>query len=896
MTIEKEILDSATVAEMFDFYHLMPEGDIKVMTELDLLLTLDQYKKLYKSSERPKRKAANNITQLWPDCTVYYEIMGSLNSPNERQVIKDAISEWEKFTCLRFKTSTTNPSRIQFQDGAGCYSQLGMQTTPQPIALARGCRTRWVVAHEIGHAVGWYHEHMRPDRDEYIQVNWAAIPLRFQENYIQYSVDVINTYNVGYDYESVMHYGATAIPNSITALDDKYQDKMGQRVGFSFKDIKLANLMYNCSENNKCKPLKCPHNGFVLSNTYKGHPGCQCWCDSGNLTDPLILCSTLNKERPTPVPIEPTQTPEVPKPPCLDVRTDCKERKSKGECMSKLELMMDLCAKTCQFCVKGASLCMDHDKAGRLTAAAGLCEDEGLKSFMKRMCPASCGHCVDISDPCAIHQEMMGFELSEASSLRKNLCCFWIIIMYVDSMTIEKEILDSATVAEMFDFYHLMPEGDIKVMTELDLLLTLDQYKTLYKSSERPKRKAANNITQLWPDCTVYYEIMGSLNSQNERQVIKDAISEWEKFTCLRFKTSTTNPSRIQFQDGAGCYSQLGMQATPQPIALARGCRTRWVVAHEIGHAVGWYHEHMRPDRDQYIQVNWVAIPLRFQENYIQYSVDVINTYNVGYDYESVMHYGATAIPNSLTALDDKYQDKMGQRVGFSFKDIKLANLMYNCSENNKCKSDKCPHNGFVLSNTYKGQPGCQCWCDSGNLTDPLILCSRLKKERPTPVPKRPTPVPKRSTPVPKRPTLVPIEPTQIPEVPKPPCLDVRTDCKERKSKGECMSKLELMMDLCAKTCQFCGKGASLCMDHDKACRLTAASGLCEDEGSKSLMKRMCPASCGHCVDISDPCTIHQEMMGSVNSEAWSLRRNIECYFLIPLVVCIHIFLVRCWF
>ena len=34
---------------------------------------------------------------------------------------------------------------------------------------------------------------------------------------------------------------------TIETLDERYQDLIGKSTGLSFKDIKLANLIYNCS-------------------------------------------------------------------------------------------------------------------------------------------------------------------------------------------------------------------------------------------------------------------------------------------------------------------------------------------------------------------------------------------------------------------------------------------------------------------------------------------------------------------------------------------------------------------------------------------------------------------------------------------------------------------------
>jgi Astacin (Peptidase family M12A) len=58
--------------------------------------------------------------------------------------------------------------------GSGCYSYIGRTGGVQDLGIGSGCSTGNTI-HEIGHAVGLYHEHTRPDRNSYVIVNTANI-------------------------------------------------------------------------------------------------------------------------------------------------------------------------------------------------------------------------------------------------------------------------------------------------------------------------------------------------------------------------------------------------------------------------------------------------------------------------------------------------------------------------------------------------------------------------------------------------------------------------------------------------------------------------------------------------------------------------------------------------
>lgn len=120
------------------------------------------------------------------------------------------------------------------------------------------------------------------------------------------------------------------------------------------------------------------------------------------------------------------------------------------------------------------------------------------------------------------------------------------------------------------------------------------------------------------------------------------------------------------------CASLVGRIGDMQVVSLQRfGCVVYGIVQHELLHALGFYHEHTRSDRDQHIRINWQNIqqgknltvdlwlnnqlslyPLNFFYFYISllmsFSTDYINNFdkmdtnnlNTDYDYSSIMHYG----------------------------------------------------------------------------------------------------------------------------------------------------------------------------------------------------------------------------------------------------------------
>uniref|UniRef100_A0A8B9LFM1 Metalloendopeptidase n=1 Tax=Astyanax mexicanus TaxID=7994 RepID=A0A8B9LFM1_ASTMX len=153
-------------------------------------------------------------------------------------VLHCAVRHVKHITCVR-QVFSLSPLR--------CYSSVGRTGGKQVVSLStRGCVYHGIVQHELNHALGFYHEHTRSDRDRYVTINWQNIDPTMQYNFNKENTNNLNT---PYDYSSVMHYGKTAFTinglNTITPIPDA-SVQIGQRVDLSVIDIQRINTLYNC--------------------------------------------------------------------------------------------------------------------------------------------------------------------------------------------------------------------------------------------------------------------------------------------------------------------------------------------------------------------------------------------------------------------------------------------------------------------------------------------------------------------------------------------------------------------------------------------------------------------------------------------------------------------------
>ena len=106
-----------------------------------------------------------------------------------------------------------------------------------------------IVLHELGHAIGFFHEHTRPDRDEFIDIIYDNIRDGAESNFYKNQPGRTNTLGLGYDLQSVMHYSRNTFSkngsDTIRAKDPSVTSfRSSQQL--SPLDIAKANALYNC--------------------------------------------------------------------------------------------------------------------------------------------------------------------------------------------------------------------------------------------------------------------------------------------------------------------------------------------------------------------------------------------------------------------------------------------------------------------------------------------------------------------------------------------------------------------------------------------------------------------------------------------------------------------------
>ncbi|XP_073728824.1 meprin A subunit beta [Misgurnus anguillicaudatus] len=182
---------------------------------------------------------------------------------NYKGVILRAFERFRLKSCVDFKPRTTEDYYISVEYLEGCWSFVGRTPSPgQTVSIGDGCGTIGIVEHEFLHALGFYHEQSRYDRDDHVTIKFenviagSLLSLHslfsgHEENFDKYDKSVTNLEVTPYDYMSVMHYDKNAFSNgngsTIITKRPEFQDLIGQRMDMSEYDAIELNKLYKCN-------------------------------------------------------------------------------------------------------------------------------------------------------------------------------------------------------------------------------------------------------------------------------------------------------------------------------------------------------------------------------------------------------------------------------------------------------------------------------------------------------------------------------------------------------------------------------------------------------------------------------------------------------------------------
>ena len=120
--------------------------------------------------------------------------------------------------------------------------------------------------------------------------------------------------------------------------------------------------------------------------------------------------------------------------------------------------------------------------------------------------------------------------------------------------------------------------------------------------------------------------------------------------SCIRFHPAADATKAYVSINGAntGCSAGVGRSGTKQNLNLKidpldQGCFRLGSIMHELLHALGFYHQHRAHNRDQFIQINWENITVGKEDAFGKYNAQTSTHFGVGYDYDSVLHFGPNA-------------------------------------------------------------------------------------------------------------------------------------------------------------------------------------------------------------------------------------------------------------
>lgn len=245
-----------------------------------------------------------NWNQAWPKGYVPYDFTTNHTDETKSHVFA-TMRKWEKYTCIRFvpwvagTTKATyglpDEGHLLFKNEASCSATAG--NAHDANGQHNSCCKRGVCVHELGHSLGFEHEHRDLRRADYVEVKWETLDFGNWRYYEAVPAQPIIEWQ--YDLFSKMHYGN---PSEWRYL---YEDLRRVRddgiVGRVDNEILIQpNHFYmykDASRFHDCAGLYCSTSGLqCLNDGFVSVVDGVCSCLCPDYFDPKTSCATTVKE------------------------------------------------------------------------------------------------------------------------------------------------------------------------------------------------------------------------------------------------------------------------------------------------------------------------------------------------------------------------------------------------------------------------------------------------------------------------------------------------------------------------------------------------------------------------------------------------------------------------